>query len=137
MSDILLLQVTLHLGKWLNVGLNPAVVLIFNLHKVSLLYTTYTYWQKFLTNFICIYCVLLLFNIIIKMTISISCNRFTENKWMKWNENKPTKVTQLWLLLLLLLILLFIMLLSTPPVLLLLLLLVTYNNKLKFCNQHE
>ena len=93
MSDILLLQVTLHLGKWLNVGLNPAVVLIFNLHKVSLLYTTYTYWQQFLTNFICMYCMLLLFNIIIKMTISISCNRFRENKWMKWNENKSTKVT--------------------------------------------
>jgi len=34
MSDVLLLQVTLLLLKWLNIGFNPAVVLIFNLHKV-------------------------------------------------------------------------------------------------------
>ena len=27
------------------------------------------------------------------MTISISCDRFTENKWMKCNENKATKVS--------------------------------------------
>jgi hypothetical protein len=59
------------------------LLLYFNLYKVSLLYITYTYWHKVFTNFICIYCMLLFFSCIIgEMTISISCKRFTKNKWM-------------------------------------------------------
>ena len=56
--------------------------LYFNMYKVTLLYITYTYWYKFLTDFICIYCMLLFYIvIIIEITISISCRRSKENKW--------------------------------------------------------
>jgi hypothetical protein len=42
------------------------------LYKVSLLCITYTYWYKFFTNFLCVYCMLLFFScIIIEITISI------------------------------------------------------------------
>ena len=55
----------------------------FNLYEVSLLFITYTYWYKFLTNFICIYSMLLFFPcIIIEMTVSIYCKRLMESKWM-------------------------------------------------------
>jgi hypothetical protein len=75
----------LHCSLWNGMlVVNPEIVLIFNMYKVSLLYTAYTSDTNY-SQFIYIYtvCCCFVFSCIItKMTIAISCKRSMESKWM-------------------------------------------------------
>jgi hypothetical protein len=67
--------------------------LYFGLYKVSLLYITYTYWYKFVKNFMCIYCMMLFFSCIItEMTIPYLVKDLQKiNEWMnEWTNDYST-----------------------------------------------